>query len=188
MYRFLWENRSSFLCDALLCSVTLLHLTLCDATHCSPPGSSVSGNSPGKNIGVGCHALLQGIFTIQGSNPGPSHCRQILYGLSHRGSPRILEWVTHPFSRGSSQPRNRTRVSCTAGRFLTSWATREDPFSVTDTGLYDRWLHAKFLTETAKLFSRVTVPFYIPTNIWMIHFLCILACIWYCHLREKKKK
>ena len=120
MYRFLWENRSSFLCDAVLCLVTLLCLTLCDAMHCSPPGSSVPGNSPGKNIGVGCHALLQGIFTIQGSNPGLSHCGQILYHLSRRGSPRILEWVTHPFSRGSSQPRNRTRVSCTAGRFLTS--------------------------------------------------------------------
>ena len=36
---------------------------------CSPPGSSVHGDSPGKNTGVGCHALLQGIFPIQGSNP-----------------------------------------------------------------------------------------------------------------------
>ena len=42
-----------------------------------------------------------------------------------QGSPRILEWVGCPFSRGSSQPRNWTRVSCIAGRFLTSWATRE---------------------------------------------------------------
>ena len=38
---------------------------------------------------------------------------------------RILEWVAIPFSRGSSQPRNRTQVSCTAGRFFTIWATRE---------------------------------------------------------------
>ena len=37
---------------------------------CSPPGSSVHGDSPGKNTGVGCHAFLQGIFSIQGSNPG----------------------------------------------------------------------------------------------------------------------
>ena len=37
-------------------------------------------NSPGKNIGVGCHSLFQGIFLIQGTNP---HCKQILYGLSH---------------------------------------------------------------------------------------------------------
>ena len=39
-------------------------------------------DSPGKNIGVGCHFLLQGTFLIQGSNPGLQHCRQILYQLS----------------------------------------------------------------------------------------------------------
>ena len=38
---------------------------------------------------------------------------------------RILEWVAFPFSRGSSRPRNWTRVSCIAGRFFTCWATRE---------------------------------------------------------------
>ena len=43
--------------------------TLCDPMDCSPPGSYVHGDSPGKNIGVGCHFLLQGIFPTQGSNP-----------------------------------------------------------------------------------------------------------------------
>ena len=43
--------------------------TLCDPMDYSPPGSSVYGDSPGKNTGVGCHALLQGIFQTQGSNP-----------------------------------------------------------------------------------------------------------------------
>ena len=38
---------------------------------------------------------------------------------------RILEWVAFPFSRGSSQPRDQTQVSCTAGGLFTSWATRE---------------------------------------------------------------
>ena len=56
----------------------------------------------------------------QGSNPGLRHCRQILYQLSHKGSPRILEWVAYPFSRGSSRPRNQTGVSCIAGTFLTN--------------------------------------------------------------------
>ena len=92
---------------------------------CSPPGSSVYENSLGKNIEVDCHALLQGIFPTQGSNPGLLHCRRILYPLSHQESPRTLEWVAYPFSRGSSQPRNRTRLSCIAGGFFTSWATRE---------------------------------------------------------------
>ena len=42
---------------------------------------------PGKNTGVGCHFLLQGIFLTQGLNPGLLHCRQILYHLYHQGSP-----------------------------------------------------------------------------------------------------
>ena len=54
---------------------------------CSPPGSSVHGYFPGKNTGMGCHALLQGIFPTQGSNQGLPHCRWILYQLSNQGSP-----------------------------------------------------------------------------------------------------
>ena len=54
---------------------------------CSLPGSSAHGDSPGKITGVGCHALLQGIFPTQGLNPGLPHCRWILYLLSHQGSP-----------------------------------------------------------------------------------------------------
>ena len=55
-------------------------------SDCSPPGSSVHVDSPGKNSGVGCHALLQGIFPTQESNPGLQNCRQILYHLSYQGS------------------------------------------------------------------------------------------------------
>ena len=61
--------------------------TLCDPMNCSLPGSSVHGDSPGKNIGVSCRALLQGVFPTQGSNPDLLHCRQILYQLSYQGSP-----------------------------------------------------------------------------------------------------
>ena len=50
-------------------------LTLCDPVDCSLPGS---WDSPGKNTGVGCHFLLQGIFMIQGWNLGLPHCRQTL--------------------------------------------------------------------------------------------------------------
>ena len=71
----------------LVCLVTQSDPTLWDPMDCSPPGSSVHGDSPGKNTGVGCHALLQGIFPIQGLNPGLLHCRQILYQLSYKGSP-----------------------------------------------------------------------------------------------------
>ena len=44
---------------------------------------------PGKNTGLGCHFLLQGIFPAQGSNLGLPHCRQILYHLSHQGRLQI---------------------------------------------------------------------------------------------------
>ena len=53
---------------------------------CNQPGSSIHGDSPGKNTGVGCHAHLQGIFPTRGSNQGLPHCRRILYHLSHQGS------------------------------------------------------------------------------------------------------
>ena len=89
----------------MLCLVAQSCLTFCEPMDCSPPGSSVHENSPGKNTGVGCHALLQGIFPAQGLNPGLPHCRWILYQLTHQGNPRILEWVAYPFSRGSSWPR-----------------------------------------------------------------------------------
>ena len=59
---------------------------LCDPMDCSLPGSSVHVDSPGKNTGVGCHSLLQGLFPTQGSNPGLPLCRWILYHLSHQGS------------------------------------------------------------------------------------------------------
>ena len=81
-------------------------------------------NSLGQNTGVGSLSHVQGIFLTQGLNPGLPHCR-ILYQLSHKGSPRILEWVAYPFSSRSSLPRNRTGVSCIAGRFFTNWAIRE---------------------------------------------------------------
>ena len=72
---------SSLCC--VLCWVTQPCLTI------GSPGSSVCGDSPGKNTGVDCHALLQGIFPTQGLNPGLPHCRRILYHLNHHGSPAL---------------------------------------------------------------------------------------------------
>ena len=68
-----------------MCLVAQSCPTLYDTMDCSLPGSS-GRDSPGKNIGVGCHALLQGIIPKQGSNPGFLHCGQILYHLIHKGS------------------------------------------------------------------------------------------------------
>ena len=95
--------------------VTQSCLALCNSMDCP-------WNSPGQNTGVGSLSLLQGILPTQGSIPGLPHHRQILYQLSHKGSPKTLEQVANSFSRGSSRPRNQTGVSCITSEFFTSWA------------------------------------------------------------------
>ena len=112
-----WTSGNSLVTLLCICLVARLCPTLCNPMDCSPPGSSVHGESPGKNIGVGCPALLQGIFPTQGSNRGLPNCRRIHY---HQESPRILEWAAYPFSKGTSRPRNQAGVTCIAGRVFTS--------------------------------------------------------------------
>ena len=87
--------RSRLLYSTQLCAVLRLvaqsFSTLCHPMNCSLQGSSVHGDSPGKNTGVGCYALCQGIVPTQESNPGVLHCRQFLYCLSHQGT-QVHEW------------------------------------------------------------------------------------------------
>ena len=79
-----------------VCAQSLqLYLTLCDAIDNRLPGSSVwqRWDFSGKNTGVDCHFLLQGIFPTQGLNPYLLcllNCRQILYPVSHLGSPKYF--------------------------------------------------------------------------------------------------
>ena len=71
------------------CVFALGLLVMSDSSrpHGLQPGSSVHGDSRGKNTGVGGHSLLQRICLTQGSNPGLLHCRQILYHMSYREVP-----------------------------------------------------------------------------------------------------
>ena len=90
-------QRACICCILRSCSHFALHVCTCVCVlvvsvsvrpHGLEPARLLSPwDSPGKNTGVGCHALLQRIFLTQGSNPGILHCRQILYCLSHQGSP-----------------------------------------------------------------------------------------------------
>ena len=75
--------------------VTQSCLILCDPFGLEPARIVYPWNSPGKNTVVGCHALLQGISQTQESNPGLTHCRWILYHLSHQESPQILAACTN---------------------------------------------------------------------------------------------
>ena len=116
-------------------------LALCDPMDCSPPGSSIHGifwarvlewvaisfsRGSSRPRGWTKVSFIAGrhftIWATRESLVGFLHWRQILYQLSHKRHPRILEWVAYPFSRWPSRPRNWTGVSCIAGGFFTNWA------------------------------------------------------------------
>ena len=132
-----WDHRYS-VSFILFCNIIFLLLPMkvkvkseiCSVVSDSlrPHGLCSPWSSPGQNTGVVSLSLFWGIFPTQGSNPGLPHYRWILYQLSHKRSPRILEWVAYPFSSRSSWPRNQTGVSCIAGGLFTNWATQEAHF------------------------------------------------------------
>ena len=93
-------------------------LTLCSHT--------VHGTLQARILEWVAFPLSRGSFQPR-DNPGLLLCGWILYQLSYKGSPRILERVADPFSSRSSWPRNQTRVSCIARGFFTNWAIREAP-------------------------------------------------------------
>ena len=109
---------------------SLSHVQLCNPMDCSLP---VHGILQARILEWVPFSFSQGIFPTQGSTPGLLHFRRILYQLSHRGNPRILEWVAYPFSGRSLWSRNQTGVSYIAGRFFTNWAIREALMS------FDMW-------------------------------------------------
>ena len=107
-------NDSSSRCHlnaTVLCLVTQSCTTLCDPMDCTLPSSSVHGDSPGKNIRLVCHALLQGIFPIQGSNPGLPHCRWILYHLSYQGSVTWMQLYATVFFLSQKRNTQLTQVN-----------------------------------------------------------------------------
>ena len=93
----LWPLVRKFRCVFQTCGSCLVPQScpaLCNPMDCSLPGPSVHGDSPGKNTGVGCHAILQGIFPTWGSTPGVYHCRWILYPLKYENHPGELNCST----------------------------------------------------------------------------------------------
>ena len=109
----------------------------------SMPGSSVHGTFHARILPL-VALSSPGIIPTQGLNPclslqhwqadslSPSQtlCNPMDYTVHGILQARIMELVAFPFFRGSSQPRGRTRISCIAGGFFTSWATREAHFTL----------------------------------------------------------
>ena len=115
------------------CLVTKLHPTLLQ-----PHGLYSPWNSPGQNTGMGSLFLLQGIFPTHGSNPGLLQCRWILYQLSHKGGPRILEWVAYPFSSNLPNPGMELGSPALQADSLPTELWRK-PWRVCDVWINPRW-------------------------------------------------
>ena len=115
-------------CSVCVCMCAQLCWTLCDPMDCNPPGSSGPWDSPGKNTGVGCHALLQGIFPTQGSNPSLLNRQANSLPLSHLRSPICCssnrkkthgsrqDWVGGTDTGYSPSPFRGCRLELDAGR------------------------------------------------------------------------
>ena len=132
---------------------------------CGPSGSSVHGDSPGKNTEVGCHALLQ-IFPTKGLNPGLLHCRQILYRISQ------------------GKHLNTTAAAAAAAKSLQSCPTLCDPIDGSPLGssvpgilqarvlewgaiAFSRYYH--YLTETVVIASKILILLYsVPSHSWFL--------------------
>ena len=134
-------------------------------------------NFLGQNTGVSSLSLVQGIFPTQGSNTDLLHCRQILYQLSHKGGPRMLEWVAYPFSSRSSWPRNWTKVSCIADGFFASWTTKVRDNNSTSC-MRIKWIDfcKAFRTVLDTELNSISINYYFP---YITSFICLLPCIFY---------
>ena len=113
------------------CTIVKVKVAQSCQTHWDPMDFSRPWNSPGQSTGVGSLSLLQGDLPNAGienrspSNTGLPHCRRFLYQLSHKGSPRILEWVALSLLQQIFPTQESNLVSCIAGGFFTNWALRE---------------------------------------------------------------
>ena len=134
-----WELKSHMPHD--YACILLRHVRLCNPMDCSPPGSSVRGDSPDKNTGVSCQALLQGIFPTQGSNSGLWSCRQILYHLSHQRSQCCMAWRKNETKEGRKilwkassdrAVRRKRSLTCDSPKLCASHVTLASPSNLAE--------------------------------------------------------
>ena len=103
-----------------------------------PHGLYSPWNSSGQNTGVGSLSLLKGILPTQGLNPDLLHCRQIIYQLSHQGSPRILKWVKAIHSSILAW-----RTPCTVHGVTKSWTQLSDFHFYGKFILHEQWIDGR---------------------------------------------
>ena len=111
----------------VLCLVTQSCLILWDPMDCNLSGSSVHGDSPSKNTGVGCHALLQGIFPTQGSNSRSPALQVDSLPYEPLGEPKRTRMGSLPLPQGNSPAQEADWGLLHCMWFFTCWAPQEAP-------------------------------------------------------------
>ena len=102
----------------------------------------------------------------------PALCYPMDYTVHGILKARILEQLAFPFSRGSSQPRDRTQVSCIVGRFFTSWATREGP---------KKLARKKNINQCVSPMRVIWRPYFIFILFFNWRILALQCCVGFCH-------
>ena len=127
---------------------------LCLVAQSSPtlsklPGSSVHGDSPGKNTGMGCYALLQGIFPVQGSNPRLLHWQVDFFTTEPSGK----SWIAHHWHE----------FSVSLGLTLQAWFSLTDSFSLTFSQIYKLGLEERKqkTTDIREKMEHIDAPFWL---------------------------
>ena len=114
-------------------------LTLYDPMDHSLPGSSVLGAYPGKNTGVSCHGLLQGIFPTQGSNPGLLRCRLNSLLSELPGKPKNIGVSSLSLLQGifPTQKSNQSLLHCRRILYQLSYPGRSNIFLKKETSPFN---------------------------------------------------
>ena len=153
---------------ATVCFCSLFWSESCSVVPSSlwPHGLYSPWHSPGQNTEVSSLSLLQGIFPIQGSNPGLRHCRQILCQLSHHGSPKLQlfpwgPWVSAKFCSTSQY------YTCCSWNQLTSEKTSSPLWPCLQSGI---WAQQFFTALDSSHLSSFKFPFLFEVLIYMPFF------------------
>ena len=131
-------------------------------------------NSSGKNTGLGCHSLLQGIFLTQGSNPGLLHCRQILYHLSNQESPMSRRII--PIILGTGWRFPGTGPLPTFWHFMVSLRTVMVLVGVSFTANVLQWMYDKAQGLLEVDLSAMLLLTSFCHVLWLCHFLKVVPC------------
>ena len=151
------------------CLVTKSCPTLCDPMDCGPTSLLCPWDSLGKNTGVRCHFLLQGIFPTQGSNPHLLHCRWIFY-LLVKNMPAM--WETRVRSLGGKDPLKKGIATHSS---ILTWRSPRTIWCMGSQRVGHNWV--TFTFTLYHLSHQGSLCFYGQCELWRGDFDCVSSAV-----------